>query len=187
MLNEQQISQADSALLRYTEAKYLHGQFRAHCGPPRDSYFHMIVYFDAFLFCFISIEEMINEESSNSLNSKDVFKFLKAARNVTTHHSILAAPPGAQTAGFQRPFGRIGDVSIGVSHPYGSAKLQVNLDVFERVFDTAADRWPRGRASFAAGKAYLTRKQSEGLSEIFIEDVMKEGLQAVAEVLGYEL
>jgi hypothetical protein len=186
MLNEQQISQAEPAFLRFNEAKYLYHQFITHCGPPADSYFHMIAYFDSFLFCLISIEEMVPDGKRNILHLKDVFRFLKAARNVTTHHSILAAPPGAQTVGFQRPFGRVISSSLGGTQLNDSARLKINLDVFRRVFDTAAVKYSRAKRSFEAGQDYLTRKESEGQTEIFIEEVMNEGIQAVAQALGYE-
>jgi hypothetical protein len=181
MLNEEQLSQASPAFLRYNEAKYLLEQFRRHCGPPAHSYFHLIVYFDAFLFCIVSIEEMLSRSQKDALHQLEIFTFLKAARNITTHHSILAAPPDAQKVGFQRPFGRL----LALGGPQESGRLQVNITVFRRVFDNAAAKYPRHKRGFDAGKDYLTAKETQGHTELFIEDIMHEALQAVADTLGY--
>lgn len=181
MLNEQAITQADPVLLRYKEAQYLYVKFEAACGPPRDSYFEMIVYFDAFLFCFVSIEEMVSKEIKEKLNDLDVFKFLKAARNVTTHHSVLAAPN--QKGEFVRPFFRAIDESkVGNA----SARLRIDVEQFGQIFSLAAELWPCGKKVFQAGAESLRRIEASGGKELFIEDVMGDGLQAISKMLGYE-
>ena len=183
MIDEHEISKTDPAFFRYLEAKYLCGRFLDSCGPPRDSYFQMILYFDAFLFCFVSIEEMVSPEKKKELNQLDIFKFFKAARNVTTHHSILAAP--FQKNGFVRGLSRDIYESTGGSQPIASARFKVNTENFRRIFSTAANRWSNGKRVFQKGKAYLNRIEANGGIKVYIEDIMAEGLRAVRKTLGY--
>jgi hypothetical protein len=100
-MQETDMSTFTPAQLRYHEAKYFYSQFIANSGPPYDDYFKMVCYFDTFLFSLVSVEEMIDESDRNRLLKIDVFRFVKALRNITMHHSVLAAPqPGAK---FERP------------------------------------------------------------------------------------
>lgn len=182
MINEHEISKTDPAFLRYLEAEYLCGQFLDSCGPPLDSYFQMILYFDAFLFCFVSIEEMVSPEKKKGLNQLDIFKFFKAARNVTTHHSILAAP--VQKGEFVRGVLRDINESTGGSLPIASARFKVNTENFRKIFSLAAKKWPHGKG-FQAGEEYLNRIEANGSSKVYIEDIMAEGLRAVRKSMGY--
>ena len=179
MLNETQISNTRPALLRYYEAEFFMSRFLASCGPEtiRDSYFKMISYFDAFLFCLISIEEMVSDEQKRRLRSNNVFSFLKAARNLTTHHSVLASPN--QHGQYIRPFSR--QINEG---PQASAHLCITIDKFRQVFQLAATNWPRSRAGFQSANAYLDVLEARGTQKIFLEKIMQEGLVAVQEVLG---
>jgi len=177
MLTEAQISDTHPALLRYHEARFFLSRFLASCGPPRDSYFEMISYFDAFLFCLISVEDMVSEEQKQRLRSKDVFSFLKAARNLTSHHSVLASPN--QRGQYVRPFSRL--INEGQQ---ASARLRVTINEFRQVFELATCNWPRSREGFQAAEPYLAALEARGTQDIFLEDVMQEGLDAVREVLG---
>jgi hypothetical protein len=183
MIDEHEISKTDPAFFRYLEAKYLCGRFLDSCGPPRDSYFQMILYFDAFLFCFVSIEEMVSPEEKKGLNQLDIFKFLKAARNVTTHHSILAAP--IQKGEFVRGVSRDINENTGGSQPIASARFRVNTENFRKTFSLAAKKWPRNKSGFQAGEKYLNRIEANGGSRVYFEDIMAEGLRAVRKTLGY--
>src|SRR5712692_11385221 len=107
-MNESEMSKATTAELRLGAAQYFYTQYLKHCGPPLDSYFLMVNYFDAFLFALTSIEEMIDQHSKKALRANQTFRFLKALRNITTHHSVLAAAVG--NAKFPRPFSR--DLSV---------------------------------------------------------------------------
>lgn len=171
-MDEQQILKSDPASLRCEEARHFYEKFIHSCGPPNDSYFHMITYFDAFLFSYVSIEEMLNEHTKKKLNELDVFKFLKAARNFTVHHSILAAPN--QRGEFERPFSRIiNDGNTGVT----SAKLQVRIEKFRQIFTLAAEKFPRGKIVFQRSEDYLQRIETAGDDKIYIDSVMLEGLE----------
>jgi len=177
-MDEQQISKSEPVYLRFQEAKNLYENFIYSCSPPHDSYFHMITYFDAFLFLYVSIEEMIDEHTKNRLNQLDVFKFLKAARNITTHHSVLAAPN--QRGEFERPFSRIiDDGNTGIA----SARLRVKIGKFREIFNLAAQKFPRGKKAFQGSEEYLQRIEVAG-DDIFIDAIMLEGLEGAARVLG---
>lgn len=179
-MTEQEISTSEPAYLRFNESQYLHDCFVDSCGPPRDSYFKMIVYFDAFLFTFISIEEIVTDEKKMILNNLSVFKFLKAARNITTHHSVLAAPNQARE--FERPFSRIiQDGNTGIA----SANLRVRIKKFREIFALARDRYPRGARGFQESEAYLCQLEEDGKDNVFIEKTMSEGLRSVSNVLGF--
>lgn len=111
------------------------------------------------------------------LKAKDVFKFFKAARNVTTHHSVLAAPK--QKGQYVRPFSRL--VSEGVQ---SSARLRITTQEFLSVFSVAAKNWPSSKKGFQDAKPYLKILERRGSEEIFLEDVMEEGIRIVEEILG---
>lgn len=180
MLTEQELSQASPARIRLKESEYLYRQFLSYCGPPVNSYFPMNVYLDAFLFCSVSIEEMVPKDLGEKLNSTDVFKFLKAARNATTHHSPLAAPAGAQTLGFLRPFNR--HVSESVGKGPSSSRLCLNVKAFEEVFELAAAKYRKGSKTLQAGKNYLSRLDSEK-ENVFIEGIMRDALKTIQKII----
>jgi hypothetical protein len=77
MLDENQVSKSSPAELRLHEAVFFYNRFRDACGPPRDSYFEMISFFDAFLFALTSIEEMLSPTDKSKLHATDVFMFLR--------------------------------------------------------------------------------------------------------------
>lgn len=177
-MDEQQILKSEPVCLRYEGARHLYEKFIDSCGPPRDSYFHMITYFDGFLFSYVSIEEMIDEHTKKRLNELDVFKFLKAARNITTHHSILAAPK--QRGDFERPFSRIiNDGNTGIT----SARLQVRIEKFRQIFTMAAQIFPGGKRAFQESEEYLQRIEATGADNVFIDAIMLEGLEGAARLM----
>jgi hypothetical protein len=177
-MDEQQISKSEPVCLRYHESRYLYEKFIQSCGPPNDSYFLMITYFDAFLFSYVSIEEMTNQTVKKQLNDLDVFKFLKAARNLTTHHSVLAAPK--QQGGFERPFSRIINES---NTSITSAKLRIRIEKFRQIFALAAQKFPRGGRVFNGSEDYLQRIEKTGADNVFIDAIMLEGLEGIAKIL----
>lgn len=176
-MDEQQISKSEPVYLRFKEARALYEDFVASCAPPHDSHFHMITYFDAFLFLYVSVEEMVSRGTKKKLNELDVFKFLKAARNVTTHHSILASPN--QRNGFERPLSR----HIDEGQPGNvSARFQIRPEKFREIFALAAKRFPTGQKAFEEGEKYLEILEARE-DNIFIEDVMLEGLESAESLL----
>ena len=180
-MDEQQVTKSEPAHFRFHEAKTLYENFLQSCAPPHDSHFHMITYFDAFLFLYVSIEEMVDKNTKNKLHQLNVFSFLKAARNVTTHHSILAFPN--QRRGFERPLSR--HISNGETGNI-SAKFRVRSEKFREVFDLAGKRFPRGEEGFRKGWKYLENLEARK-GDIFLEDVMLEGLEGAARILKCEM
>ena len=143
MLNDTELSKTNPSQLRLKEAEFFRQKFVEASGPPKSSYFQMIAYFDAFLFCAISIEEMVSTAQKDKLNSEDIFKFFKAARNLTTHHSILAAPK--QKSQYLRPHSRTISISIGGNSEGSSARFRVAIEKFRQVFNTASTNYPRSK------------------------------------------
>lgn len=164
-----------AAQLRYREAEFFYSQFIANSGPPRDSYFHMICYFDAFLFALVSVEEMIDDTAKSHLRGIDVFRFVKALRNITMHHSVLAAPqPGAK---FERPFSRHISESIGgVSE--APAELAIRYDIFRGIFDAIETERPFEKKNLKAVRKYLSKLENRA-QPVFLEPVLLDALNAV--------
>ena len=181
-MNEIELSTAGPPKVRLKEAVFFRDKFITACGPPLDSNFEMIVYFDAFLFTIVSIEEMVERRERQKLQASDVFLFLKAARNVTTHHSVLAAPN--QPKGFAHPLPRQITEHVGGAEPFAYARFVVSTDNFRAVFRHAAASYPQGRRNFELGECYLDLVDQRGKKEFYLEDVMQEGIDAVADILG---
>jgi len=90
-MQETEIPEQHPATPRYKEAEYFLSQFIKNCGPPIDSYFLMVCYFDAFLFALVSIEEMLSKDTRTVLQEKDETQshsstvwFLRAVRDDTS-------------------------------------------------------------------------------------------------------
>lgn len=164
--------------MRLAEAIFFYRKFVGACGPPKDSLFEMVAYFDAFLFTLVSIEEMVSGSQKNALNSIDVFKFAKAARNVTTHHSVLAAPN--QPIGFDRSLYR----EIFEEQDMAFAKLYVSVGYMTNVFNQAATKFPKASAGFQGGSAYLSQIQ---MGRFEISSFMKDVLNEVKNLIGSNL
>lgn len=165
------------AALRYEEANYFLSQFIKNCGPPSDSYFLMICYFDAFLFVFVSIEEMVSKDIKIKLQEQEVFRFLKALRNINSHHSILAAPLSDNK--FPRPFSRI----IVDEPANSSAHLRLNYDMLRDVFDSVEQKRPKEKSTLDFARQYLVKLENMGKTNVYLDDVLKEGLEQVRALL----
>jgi hypothetical protein len=174
-MQETEMSTLTTAQLRYYEAEYFYYQFIISSGPPCDSYFKMVCYFDAFLFAVVSVEEMINESDRDRLRGIEVFRFVKALRNITVHHSILTAPqPGAK---FERPFSRYIPESIGGA-PEDSAKLAIRYNIFRDIFDAIEAERPKEKQMLKTARCYLSKLECQA-QPIFIETVLRDALIAV--------
>lgn len=174
-MQETEMSTLTTAQLRYYEAKYFYSQFIVNSGPPCDSYFKMVCYFDAFLFALVSVEEMIDESDRDRLRDIEVFRFVKALRNITMHHSVLAAPqPGAK---FERPFSRhLSDSTGGVLE--ASAKLAIRYDIFRGIFNAIEVERPAEKNTLNAARYYLSKLECQN-QPIFLETVLLDALIAV--------
>lgn len=92
----EQLSQISPAALRLAEADFVLRMFREATKARHDeTRFLLTTYFDAFLFCYVSIEEMVEEASLKSkIQAIPIFSFFKALRNIATHHCVLSGVKG---------------------------------------------------------------------------------------------
>lgn len=170
-----------TAQLRYREADYFYTQFLAHCGPPHDSYFQMVCYFDSFLFALTSVEEMVDTSSKATLRDVEVFRFIKALRNITMHHSVLAAPqPGAKLV---RPFSRQISESVGGIQS-SSAKLAIKYSNFREIFDYIEVKRPSEKRTLDVARDYLAKLEA-GSQPVYLETVLYDALQKVAKLIAF--
>lgn len=169
-----------SPLFRFAEADYFFSRFVESCGPPSDSYFRMVCYFDAFLFTLISIEEMVAEDVKKKLNSKPVFKFLKAMRNISTHHSVLGA--ALSDSKFPRPFYRVINASIG-GPPNDSSRLNLRFDILKQIFQAIEKERPSEKKNLTIARKHIAEREFQSPGEFPLVDEMKSGLDEVRSIL----
>ncbi len=177
---ETEMAPLSTPQLRYREALYFYTQFTAHCGPPQDSYFHMICYFDSFLYALASIEEMVDDNAKAQLRSSDAFRFIKALRNISAHHCVLAS--SQQDSKFVRPFARHLSNNVGGIET-SSGKLAINYDRFLEIFDKVEAEVRREKYTLDAARTYLTLLKSKN-QPVFLEDVLHDSLLAVHAVVA---
>lgn len=178
-MQESEMAKLSSWELRLREAQYFYLQFLAHCGPPRDSYFLMASYFDAFLFALVSVEEMVTDATKVKLKTIEVFRFVKALRNISMHHSVLAAH--AVGAKFVRPFVRHVTELVGAGS-IGSAKLALNYTKFREIFDAIEIERPAEKTTLDIARAYLSKLEA-GPQPVFIESVLAHAQSSVEAVV----
>ena len=178
---EIEISTALPARLRYSHAEYFRNQYIIHCGPPIDSYWLMIGYFDAFLFSLASVYDMADRPVQIQLEKIDSFRFFKALRNITAHHSILAATVSGNK--FPPPFSRILSLSIGGPRD-DSARMFLRLDQLRDILDAVELERPSEKRNIDAARNYISQLESKG-TKLYLENLMTEALSAVNAVLPY--
>jgi len=178
-MKEEELAQQTPASLRLAQAEYFLGEYIRHCGPPVDSYFGMVCCFDAFLFAFVSVEEMVNEEMKKKLNEDSKFRFFKALRNITTHHSILSAPIDGK---FLRPFSRSIEMSVGNTQNE-SSRLSLNFNVLREILDAVELERKQERYTIAYAREFLKEMEDTG-NKVFIEDLMRNTLDSIKQMLA---
>src|SRR6056297_1906356 len=154
--------------LRLAESKHLYEQFRESGRADHDqTLFLMTMFFDSFLFCLISIEEMTSVAKKDLLRETQIFRFFKALRNISTHHSILT---GLKDNKFPRPIARV--VSLGVrTGVEDAAKFYIIPEKLSHIFDEVVKERPRERKTIDSARAFLnTLDASEDL--IYVADLM---------------
>jgi len=166
--------------LRHREASYFCSEFIAHCGPPYDSYFHMVCYFDAFLSALTSVEEMVDDASKAKLRGSDRFRFIKALRNISTHHSVLAS--SQLDSKFIRPFTRHIFNSVGDTQA-SSGNLAINYDRFRVMFDAIEAERPSEKHTIAVAKSHLSALEARP-QPVFLEQIMHESLAEVEAIVA---
>jgi len=178
-MNEIELSKATPVSLRLSHADYFLTQYIHHSGPPSDSYWHMIAYFDAFLFTLASIYDISDPKVREKLKRDVVFGFFLTLRNVTAHHSVLAF--AAQGSKFPRPFSR--EVSTGNSNPpQDSSRLFFRFDVLELILDGVEKDYPPAKKNIAVARSHIENlKRRSG--RVYLDDLVRESLETVRKIV----
>lgn len=137
----------------------------------------MTTYFDAFLFCYVSIEEMVEESQKDKLRALGVFRFMKALRNISTHHSVLT---GIKDSKFQRPIARVVSIGVDCKVPE-TAKFFVHPDRLNEIFDAILVERPFEVRTVEPARDFL-RERSKSASTLYVADLMK---MAISEAGAY--
>ena len=161
-------------MLRLNEAKYLFEQFKSSRNAEINyGLFLLTTYFDSFLFCLISVEEMVEDETQKSLRNLDSFLFLKALRNISTHHSVLSGVKGK----FPRPISRIVSVGVGCS-PEFSEQFFLIPERLRDIFDKILSERPSEKYTLAGARRYLDQLESSG-KKIMLVDTIHSALTEI--------
>lgn len=169
------ISQYTPPALRLAQAKHCLDLFNHASKPNDDCWFDMAMYFDAFLFCFVSIEEMVPKAIKEQIQTIESFKFFKALRNITTHHSIIAgASPAAK---FPKPLVRSIPMSIGTIET-DPVEFKLKPDVLRLIFDEILKVRPYDRKTIDPARNFLNALEVDGQS-IYIRHVMDTAIEDI--------
>lgn len=180
-MDEQTLANTPPALLRLTHAEYFLAEYVKHSGPPVDSYWLMVGYFDAFLFALASVHDMAPQLIRDKLATISVFRFFKALRNVTAHHSVLAATVAGSK--FPRPFSRHASDSIG-GQPNASSRLVLRLDVLRQILDAVEKERPNEKKNLDMARDFINALEARQ-SHVFLQDIMSEAVTAAKSVVSH--
>jgi hypothetical protein len=137
----------------------------------------MVCYFDSFLFSIVSVEEMVDATTKETLRNIDVFRFVKALRNITGHHSVLAGQQSGTK--FIRPFNRH---IVDGDDRHASSNLAISYDNFRTIFNAVEAEWPREKPTLDVARSFLSKIEA-GPQPVYIERVLRDALDAVAAVV----
>lgn len=162
------VSKLSAPALRLAQAEHFFTLFKEASRPGGDCWFDMAMYFDALLFCFVSIEEMVPADVKIHLRSVGSFKFFKALRNITAHHSIIAgASPAAK---FPRPVVRYIPESLGAPE-MEPVELKLKPDTLRAILDEIFKLHESDKWTIKAARVYLDELEATG-QPIFIRQVV---------------
>jgi hypothetical protein len=166
-----EFAEMSAPLLRLTESKYLFDQFkRSQNTDINYGLFLLTVYFDSLLFCFVSIEEMVDVATRDKLRSIQSFIFFKALRNISTHHSVLSGLKGKFTA----PISRIVSIGIGCEVDF-SEQFFVTPERLREVFDAILKERPREKRTIEGARNYLADLEAKG-GHIMLVDLIQTAI-----------
>jgi len=164
-------------MLRLTEARYLFEQFKsARSADPNYGLFLLTVYFDSFLFGFISIEEMVDASTRDKLRKIGSFLFFKALRNISTHHIVLSSIKGK----FERPICRIVSEGVGCDVEF-SEQFFISPDKLRAIFHTVLRERPGERQTIEAAMKFLLLHEARG-GKLMVVDLVQT---AIADIESY--
>ena len=163
------------AALRLAEVKFIFERFKDSGKADHNStLFLMTTYFDAFLFCLVSIEEMTSGTERDTIRELKVFRFFKALRNITTHHSVLT---GIRDSKFPRPIARIVSIAVGCQVE-DAAKFFVIPEKLHFIFDEIVKERPREKRTIDSARDFLVELSNSG-KDILVAELMQ---LAIAEI-----
>lgn len=176
MLSATEFAGLSPSKLRLKEAEFFLEQLKnAGTIDHNATLFQMTAHFDAFLFCYVSIEEMLPAFNREKLKSIGVFRFFKALRNISTHHSILT---GIKDSKFERPIGRVLQIGVGC-HVIETAKFFLLPDKLRSIFDALLIERPRDKNIIDAARLFLD-DIANSKQQIFLVELMQVALTEAA-------
>ena len=165
--------------LRYAEAEHLFDLFKtARNAEPNHGLFLLTTYFDSLLFCFVSIEEMVDQPTREALRRIPSFLFFKALRNIATHHSILSGVQGK----FPRPIARIVSVAVGGRVDF-SEQFFLMPEKLREIFSLVLKERPGEKRTIDIANEYLSSLESSG-SQIMVVDLVERALADIESLVA---
>jgi hypothetical protein len=174
----EQLSKLSPAEARLAESSFVLEKFaEASKASHNETLFLLTAYFDAFLFCYISIEEMVDDAHLKSrIQGIPIFAFFKALRNIATHHCVLAGVQGK----FPSPIARI--VKIGGRE---NAVFCVVPDKVEYIFSEIIKIFPRESKTIESARKFLASRVAQG-GDILVYELMRAAVESVKGLLPYK-
>lgn len=172
MLSVTEFAELSPSRLRLKEAEFFLEQLK-HAGTVdhNKTLFLMTAYFDAFIFCYVSIEEMLSDDKKDKLRSLGVFRFFKALRNISMHHSILT---GIKDSKFERPIGRVLHYGVGCKVTE-TAKFFLLPNKLNAIFDALLIERPKEKYTIEPAREFLN-EVSQTNEQIFLVALMQQAM-----------
>jgi hypothetical protein len=174
--------------LRLREAIFFREKFDESCSPAtQDSYFLWIAYSDAFLMSIVSLEELIGPRKQGRLRASDLFRFLKAIRNITVHHTVISAPKhkhGGRATHVQ-------DLGININEGISASTSvlpRIHIADLRRLLSRRLKQknFPsREKGNIVAARRYLSQRTRTG-PEIYLKELFEEAIRLVSEICEYK-
>jgi hypothetical protein len=166
--------------VRLAEANYLFEQHVAHCGPPDDSYFLMVTYFDAFIFTFGTLRDVVTTpEEKAKIKHSPILAFFQALRNINTHHSIVAAP--LATSKFTRPFSRHLPLS-NTGQTTSAVRLAFRFDVLRKILADVEIENEKSKPLHDRARPFIDVLEARA-QPVFLDDVVREALAEARSII----
>ena len=172
MISVDQFIELPPAQLRLKESEFFLRQLKmAGNVDYQSTLFLMTAYFDAFVFAYVSIEEMLPSDKKESLRSAKIFRFFKALRNISTHHSVLTGIKGTK---FQRPIARHVTVGVGCQ-VHDAVKFFVVPEKLHAIFDAVLEERPKEKHTIEPARQFLN-EISMSDDTIYVVDLMQRAV-----------
>jgi hypothetical protein len=172
MISVDQFVELPPSQLRLKESEfYLQQLKKAGNADYQSTLFLMTAYFDAFVFAYISIEEMLPLEKKELLRATKIFRFFKALRNISTHHSVLTGIKGTK---FERPIERHVTVGVGCQ-VHDAVKFFLVPEKLNAIFDAVLAERPKEVHTIEPARQFL-EEISHSDDTIYVVDLMQSAI-----------